>query len=157
MKTIRCRQGERGVNEWADTGRPGGPDSDRLSVRGRILDSFFSTLAQITATSLAVIIAGFAAYVVFLQERAAQFDERIAQQRVEIRETLVNLRTEWPWLQWPYLPPEFAAAYRSQHPTSARVDLTIQAGLDLLFDLPQLKSALNEVQNPWTQDCCGTP
>ena len=116
----------------------------RLATRDTASAPLFGNLLQTTVTFIAVIIAGIAAYVVFLHERTVQFDERITQQRVEIREALNRLRGEW-YLQWPYLPFEFAEVYHSYYPNKTRADLTHQAAVDLLFGFEPLKSALADV------------
>lgn len=115
-----------------------------LASGGSRSAAFLGTLAQITATFLAVIVAGTLAYVIFLQERAAQFDEKIAQRRVEIRADLLKLPAEWS--QWSFLPSKFCDVYHSHYPKSARIDLTKQAATDLLFSQPQLGATLAEVQ-----------
>lgn len=119
--------------------------------------SFYASLAQITATLVAILGAAVAAYFVFLQDRSAQLDEKIEEEKIAIRETLLNIRSNWPWPLQMYLPPEFADLYRSKHPEKSRQELLIQAVGELVFLSPdsRMGQTIDELQpkdsfgGPW--------
>lgn len=117
------------------------------------METFLSTLAQITAALLALLIAALAAYFVFLRERSAQFEDKIEQNRVEISEALVRLRGEWPWPISAYVPPDFDDLYRGKA-NKAGAELVTDAATDLLFERGELERTFSEVRD---RDSFGGP
>jgi hypothetical protein len=109
--------------------------------------NLFSTLAQITATILSLLFAFITAYYVFLQDRATQFEDKIEQEKLEIRDSLLQLRSSWPWTLDSLVPPEFKDRYRSKYPNKSEIDLVMQAAIDLIFDNKEMQDALSEVKD----------
>jgi hypothetical protein len=107
---------------------------------------FYPTLAQITATLLAILAASAAAYFVFLQEHAARYEDKIEEEKIAIRETVLELRARWPWTISMYLAPEFKDSYRSKYPGKSGSELVNQAATDFVFDGAPMQEALEEVQ-----------
>jgi hypothetical protein len=118
---------------------------DNVEAEDR-MPQFLSTLASITATVLAILLAALAAYVVFLQDRAAGFDDKIEQEKAEIRATLNNLRARWPWtLAMGYMPPRFKDVFRTNSPNKGGFDLFQEAAVDLLFHNEPLQKTFAEI------------
>ena len=116
---------------------------------------FLSTLAQMTATLLAVLLAAVTAYFVFLQDRGTQFDDQIETARLELRDRLLQLRTTWPQGVGMYFPPDFRDTYRAQYSDKPDADFVMQAAIDFLFQNPPLIEAVERVRphdsmpGPW--------
>jgi hypothetical protein len=108
--------------------------------------ALFSTLAQITATVLGILAAFFAAYFVFLQQQSAQFEDKIEQEKLEIRSSLLRLRGNWPWMLTTFLPMEFQSAYSAKYPDISEDGLVTQLAVDLNFNSPKLSEAISDVQ-----------
>ena len=118
------------------------------------MQNFFSTLAQITATLLGIFLASLTAYFVFLEERSTQFEDHIEQVKLEIRDSLLRLRTTWPWTLALYLPPEFSDSYRSKYISKSRADLITQAAADLLFQNAEMRGTITGIHE---KDSFGGP
>jgi hypothetical protein len=112
--------------------------------------AFLSALAGITATLLAVLAAAVAAYSVFLHERRAQYDERIAQAKLQIRAVLLQIRDEWRWT-YDHLPPEFGFAYRAKFPDAFGHVFVNRAAGNLIFGGSELESALADLGDRHTR------
>ena len=102
------------------------------------LNSFFSTLAQVTATLLALLAAGASAYAIFLHERRTQFDEVIEKEKLEIKDAVISLRHSFPSGLEAFLPLDFSAEYRSQYPNVTSNELTAQAAQQLIAEPAKL-------------------
>ena len=120
------------------------------------MNNFYSTLVQVVATFIGVFLAAITAYFVFLEERNMQFRKEIQQQQLEIRDVLLQLGgIRWPQGLAHYLPPEFRAKYRSDHPDESRVQFLNRASSDLIFRDSELNDLMNEVhkgsglKGPW--------
>lgn len=117
------------------------------------MESFYATLAQISATLLAILAAAVAAYFVFLQDRSAQFEDKIQQNKIAIAESLFDLRAAWPPALSMYFPAEFHDSYRSRYPNQGRAQLISQAAIDLIFGHRAMTETLDEVDDslggPW--------
>src|SRR5262249_48170415 len=113
-----------------------------------------STLAESTASVLAVLLASVAAFYVFLQDRSADFNDRIEQARFTIRDSLLALGTSWI-NQQTYVPVDLNVRYRELNPTKSEVDLAIQAMADLSFEQDKLgrlffaSEAQGATRGPW--------
>lgn len=118
------------------------------------MQTFYATLAQITATILGILVVSVAAYFVFLQERTAQFDDKIEQEKITIREILLDMRANWPWTLALYLPLEFEDSYRSGYPNKGKADLVFQAATDLIFQRSAIEKALQKAAD---KDSFGGP
>jgi hypothetical protein len=97
------------------------------------LSSFFSTLAQVTATLLSLLAAASGAYFVFLQERVSQHEEVVEQDKLEIRDLVLNLQRSWPQGLGFFLPATFEDEYRKIHPNLGLASLTSEAAADFTF------------------------
>lgn len=111
------------------------------------MQNFLSTLAQLSGTLLSIFLAAVIAYYVFLQDRSSQLREQIEQFRLDISESLILLRTKWPWNLTMYLPLEFKDAYRSKYPDKTQSEFFSAAVGDVIFQNPKLEEALSEVRN----------
>ncbi len=113
------------------------------------MQTFYGTLAQVTAGLLAVLTAFAAAYFVFIHERATTFDDQIAQKRLQVRDELFQLRSASASISAPaaLLPHEFSDLYRSKYPKKTKGDFILQAATDLLIQHPSLEAALREAKN----------
>ncbi len=69
------------------------------------MQSLYTTLVSTVTTLLAILAAAVAAYFVFLQDRAAQYDTKVEQDVAAIREAVFALRMSWTVNS--FLPPEF--------------------------------------------------
>jgi hypothetical protein len=144
-----------GPESGAYSTSPGTTNSDRgpapplSSDSGDTTHTFYVTLAQVTAGLLAILTAVAVGYFVFLRERATSFDDRIFQQRLQIRDELLRLGpTETPLTAAAdLLPPAFSDAYRSRNPGQRRADLVLQAAFELLNPSSNIEAALAEVRN----------
>jgi hypothetical protein len=105
-------------------------------------DSFLATLAGVTGTVVALLLGFAGAYYVFLRDRAAQFDDDIAQRKIVIRDTLTQLRAAWsmPPSLPADVPPDFDSQVRKTYPTQPVPDMLGRIAADLMFDNPPLAS-----------------
>lgn len=95
----------------------------------------YSALASSTAALLAVLAASVTAYAVFLQERKAQFDDRISQDKIAIHDSVAQIEQRWNTsLFLMQLPPEFGQQYQAKYPDKRGADLFSQALFDVLTD-----------------------
>lgn len=109
-------------------------------------ESFLSALAGVTGTLIALLLGFVGAYYVFLRERTSQFDDHIAQQKIEIRDTAGRLRSAWrmsPAL-YAYLPPDFESYVRAKYPNASEADVLGLLSADLMFENPSLRQIVSE-------------
>jgi hypothetical protein len=120
-----------------------------LMASERSSQTFLVTLAQVTAGLLAILTAVAVGYFVFLRDRATSFEDRIAQDRVEIRDQLLRSNIiDSRLMSMPnLLAPGFPDAYRSRNPGRGGADLVIHAANDLLIHSPQIDAALADAHN----------
>lgn len=111
------------------------------------MQTFLSTLAQLSATILAILLTAIIAYFVFLQDRSAQFRDGIDEAKFAIKDALIDLRTRWPWTLTMYMPPEFNEKYRSKYATKSHTDLIYQAAADLVFNNREMAETLLELRD----------
>jgi hypothetical protein len=111
------------------------------------LSSFLSTLAQVTATLLALLAAASGAYFVFLQERLSQHEEVIEQEKLEIRDIVLKLEREWSISLGFFLPPKFEDEYRKIHPSVGLVGLTEEAATDFTFYPDHIESIYKRLES----------
>lgn len=119
------------------------------------MQNFLSTLAQLSATLLAIFLATVTAYIVFIHDRATQFTDRIEQTKLDIRDILLGLRTKWPSNIHVHLPPGFKNTYRSRHPDKSGPEWVTQIARELVFEHGELVPTIelfqkNEsLRGPW--------
>jgi len=120
------------------------------------MSNFYSTLVQVVATSIGILLASITAYFVFLQDRNMQFRDKIEQEKFEIRDLLLELGgLNWPGGLAHYVPPEFAEHYRLKHPNESRQEFLMRATGDLFFQKPELTDLILELhatdcfKGPW--------
>src|SRR5260221_7139097 len=117
--------------------------------------SLFSTLVQVIATLLSVLFAFISAYYVFLQDRATQYEDKIESGKLEIRNALLQIRSNWPWTLSLFVPPEFQDKYRAKYPEKSESDFVIQMITDLVFEAQEIRDALadagasNSIEGHW--------
>ncbi len=111
------------------------------------INSFLSTLAQVTATLLALLAAASGAYFVFLQERLSQHEEVIEQDKLEIRDTVLRLHRDWPISLGFFLPPKFEDEYRKIHPSVGLLGLTEEAATDFTFHPDHIESVYKRLES----------
>ncbi len=114
--------------------------------QGLRLRNFYSTLAQITAMLLGILLASLTAYAVFSHNRATEFSDKIEQTKLEISETLKLFSQRWNGNLPTFLPPEFEERYRSKYPDLSESDFISQAIKDLLFQPSTLKDTFVDLK-----------
>jgi hypothetical protein len=110
------------------------------------MEAFLSSLAQICVSLLALLAASYAAYGIFLNQQAAKFDDQIAHDKVEVRDRLWTIRSQWPQAFAFYISPEFKDRYRSNLGGKAGAEFVTQAAVDFLFKNDAMQRALSEVR-----------
>lgn len=105
-------------------------ESFRVSQEAAVV-AFLTTLAQICAALIGIFAAAFGLWVSFLVERTSQFDDAIAQDKVEIAATIKDLHSAWQ-LTYSYVPFEFSDTYRALSNRSG-VAMATSSALDNLF------------------------
>jgi hypothetical protein len=108
---------------------------------------FYSTLSQVCTTALALLVAALVGYSVFVKERTAQMDEKIDQDRVEIRRLLLTGFTK-TWLFDKHVPPGFERRFRSRYAAESEAELVIEATGDTIFNQNVVKQ-LDKGEGAW--------
>jgi len=86
------------------------------------------------------------AYFVFVRERTSSFEDRVAQDRLEIRDAVFQLWTTLPQGTASLLPPTFSDAYRAAYPGKGRAEIVSQAATDLVFSAPVIDKVFEETR-----------
>ena len=109
------------------------------------MDTFLSTLIQTTGGLIALLLAAVAAYFIFLQGKAAEYDDQIAAERVVIRNDLSRMQVAWPsTLVW-FLPPEFRERFSAHNGNSKGVALAEKLAASVIFSSPNLDATYSDV------------
>lgn len=101
---------------------------------GEELGLSYSTLASSMAALLAVLAASVTAYIVFLQERKAQFDDKVSQDKIAIHDSVSGIEAHWNTGLAMYLPPEFGQQYQAMYPDKRGAELVWQAYFDMFWE-----------------------
>ena len=80
------------------------------------MEVFLSTLVSTTATLIALLLGAVAAYFVFLQGKAVEYEDKIEVEKRAIRSEIIQLQRVWPihTLVVFYLPPEFREKFSAR-------------------------------------------
>src|SRR5437868_14427318 len=96
------------------------------------MQTFLSTIAQISATLLGIFLAAVIAYLVFLNDHLAKFTEQIDEAKIDLAYQIGELRG-WPISLNMFVPPLFNEIYRNKHPGKSSTALILEITTDLLF------------------------
>jgi hypothetical protein len=116
------------------------------------MQSFLSTIAQISATLLSIFLAAVIAYFAFLNDHLAKFTEQIDEAKIDLASQIGQLRG-WPINLRMLVPPLFQEKYRNKHPGKSSTALIFEIKTDLLFRDEELISIIHEAggegDGPW--------
>lgn len=110
------------------------------------MEAFLSTLVQTTAALMAVLLAAIAAYFVFLQGKAAEFDDKLDDERSTIRSQIVKLQEQWPMFPSMFMPPEFKQRFSAHAGDVHGIDFIQKLSAAVIFPTPELHASLADVE-----------
>lgn len=96
--------------------------------------TFFTTLAQITVTTVVLLVSGIIAFSVYKQERKIAYYDEITKERINIRSYLFDIKSRWNISNEGYVPIEFESKYKNLINNKSLMDLWVQALIQTEFD-----------------------
>ena len=116
-----------------------------LGARDEPFRGPFDTVAQITAGILALLAGGVFTYLVFVNERRTQYDDRALELQFEIRQELLTLRSTGFIQTAPMLlPPGFIGRYQVAQPETKGPAVINQMLRDLMFQRDPMEKLITE-------------
>ncbi len=109
------------------------------------MEPFLSTLVSTTATLIALLLGAVAAYFVFMQGKAVEYDDKVEAEKRAIRLEIGELQREWPSSIALYLPPEFRDKFSARVGNAHGVQFVEKFTGAMFVPSPELKSALLDV------------
>ena len=118
------------------------------------MEGFLSTLVSTTATLIALLLGAVAAYFVFLQGKAVEYDDKVEIEKRAIRADISELQRTWPGGIDMYLPPEFRERFSARLGNVHGVQFVEKFAGATFAPSPELVGALADVarQDPFGPD-----
>ncbi len=101
---------------------------------GTSSQTFLTILAQISVTTVVLLVSGIIAFSVYKQERKISYTDQITKERINIRSYLFDIKSRWNISQQGYVPVEFESKYKSLIKNKSGMQLWLQAFIGTTFD-----------------------
>lgn len=109
------------------------------------MQPFFSTLAETTATLIALLLGAIAAYFVLLQGKSTEYDDKMQELRRSIQTEIATLQASWPDTMRMFLPLEFKERFSARSSNARGVQLVEKFAGEIVFPSTVTESALADV------------